>query len=374
MDDLLAEKKPVVLVFPFNLMAHYLRCLKYVETLEGKDVFFQSSSKYDHFVEMNGYSVFKAESFDESYVLNSFEKFHFKWLNLSDIERITHSIISIIKKFKPEFIIGDTHPCLKMACETTNTRYVSILNGYMTNYYALERGLPQKSRIRKSLLLLPSKLNSSITRFGEKIVFKFIHRHFNKIRRSLSLQVIDSFLEELEGDQTLICDDEFFYPQIHLPNNYSFIGPLIYQTNKNENLLINQLNPNNKNICISLGSSGNIGDWRFLNDDYFSDYKIIVTGKVPSLKQFKNVLTQEFINLEQILPLCSLLICHGGNGTIYLALKSNTPVICIPRHLEQEWNARRIEELGLGIFLKNNDSDKLVKTIQSIINKHHTLQ
>jgi UDP:flavonoid glycosyltransferase YjiC (YdhE family) len=45
---------------------------------------------------------------------------------------------------------------------------------------------------------------------------------------------------------------------------------------------------------------------------------------------------------------CDLVICHGGNGTIYQALQHGKPVIGIPTLADQKFNMRRVEALGLG--------------------------
>ena len=77
-----------------------------------------------------------------------------------------------------------------------------------------------------------------------------------------------------------------------------------------------------------------------------------------------NTLSKSFINHTAILDMIDIVICHGGNGTIYQALSHGIPVICITNNFEQEWNSQRIEELELGTLI-NDISD--VKEIRRVI-------
>ena len=46
-----------------------------------------------------------------------------------------------------------------------------------------------------------------------------------------------------------------------------------------------------------------------------------------------------------------LVICHGGNGTIYQALSKGVPVLGIPTFHDQDFNMQRVEDLGVGAAL-----------------------
>ncbi|MDQ3842876.1 MAG: hypothetical protein M3342_02510, partial [Bacteroidota bacterium] len=55
-----------------------------------------------------------------------------------------------------------------------------------------------------------------------------------------------------------------------------------------------------------------------------------------------------FVPADAILPLTDLVICHGGNGTLYQALAYGIPLLCKTSHVEQEWNVQALERKGLG--------------------------
>jgi len=56
----------------------------------------------------------------------------------------------------------------------------------------------------------------------------------------------------------------------------------------------------------------------------------------------------DFVEGNLVAPLCDVVVCHGGNGTIYQALQYGKPVIGMPSIPDQAFNMRRVEALGLG--------------------------
>lgn len=47
----------------------------------------------------------------------------------------------------------------------------------------------------------------------------------------------------------------------------------------------------------------------------------------------------------------SLVVCHGGSGTIYRALAAGPPVLAVPGHAEQALHAVALVQAGLGLAL-----------------------
>ena len=184
---------------------------------------------------------------------------------------------------------------------------------------------------------------------GEKFTFKQIHRPFHQLRIGLELNHLDNYLSETEGDLNYICDLPALFPQRQLPGNYTCIGPLVYQGLATE-LWIDQLGADKPIICVSMGSSG---DWKvlsFLNDPYYSKYTVVIAGYRGNLYTGSHILVKDFVNLQQLLAKASLMICHGGNGTLYLGILANVYMLCITNHFEQEWNVQALERNNHGEF------------------------
>jgi UDP:flavonoid glycosyltransferase YjiC (YdhE family) len=350
--------KPAVLFFPFDLLSHYSRCIQLAESIQNNfEIYFSSSKKYNDLIFNAGFKVFDCESFDPQIVLEDSRKFNFSWLNYENIKRVFQSQVKIIQKFKPFAVFSDTAPTLKMAAEFTNTKHVSLMNGYMSKYYALTRKISKDHMAAKFENDLPKNLFEKMINTGEQVTFHLIERSFNKLRRENNLPKCKMYLDELEGDFSLICDDAEMFPQKNLPQNYKIIGPLYYEGEDKEPEIEKFMQNDKSSILVNIGSSGDLKKFSFLNNDYFKDFNIVVTGEKNTGLTGKNVITRSFINNLAILDKIDLVLCHGGNGTIYQALAYGVPLICATSIFEQEWNAQRVEDLKFGVCIDNIESD-----------------
>ncbi len=82
-------------------------------------------------------------------------------------------------------------------------------------------------------------------------------------------------------------------------------------------------------------------------------YRIIVS-KGPRHSEFEladNMWGAEFLPQTKIIPMCDLVITHGGNNTTVEALHFGKPMVLLPLFWDQYDNAQRMDELGFGIRL-----------------------
>jgi len=320
-----------VLVFPMDLAAHYLRCIEYCNKLPKKhEILFAYSEKYCKFIKEAGYETFEVENFDSEEVSKAAKEFDFNWMYQTNLERILNSQVE---------------------------------------YYANTRPVSRKHPGYKYSKMLPSSIFNQIARGIEQLNMTQIHEPYRKIRKTLDLQTTDILLDELEGDYNLICDIPSIFPMKNPPNNFEYIGPLYYSKSNNEEEAIRFLDDHHPSILVSMGSSGEWVGITKLSDPVFKDYRIIITGESLELQGY-NVYSKPFLNHCAVLPHIDLVICHGGNGTIYQALAYGVPVICSPSNFEQEWNASQIQNKGLGIIIDEELSpSELRKDIDNWITK-----
>jgi UDP:flavonoid glycosyltransferase YjiC (YdhE family) len=342
--------KKKILIFPFNLLSHYLRCLELADrySKDEYEILFLHSDEYAGFVKVQNYNTFHCEQFHSAYAMECSGKFSFKWLNEKDIELIYLSQLSAINHLKPDLVIGDVAPCLKMAAESAGVKYVAVMNGYMTRFYSFTRKLSRTHKAYGFLRLLPPEVADKITGFAERQALMRVHRPFNKLRVRYKLKKVEDYLFEIEGDQNLICDLPELFPQENLPANYRFIPPLIYKNAMPEGEWLSRLDKNKPVICVCMGSTGNWEALRFLNHHQYADYTIITAGDSDKVLQGEHIIAREFINLNEVLEHSDLMICHGGNGTIYFGLTKGVFMLCLTSHFEQEWNVQALERLGYG--------------------------
>ncbi|MEV4888603.1 glycosyltransferase [Nonomuraea sp. NPDC055795] len=79
-----------------------------------------------------------------------------------------------------------------------------------------------------------------------------------------------------------------------------------------------------------------------------------IVSKGPLHEEIKladNMYGAEFLPQTKIIPLCDLVITHGGNNTTVEALHFGKPMILLPLFWDQYDNAQRVDELGYGVRL-----------------------
>jgi MGT family glycosyltransferase len=64
-----------------------------------------------------------------------------------------------------------------------------------------------------------------------------------------------------------------------------------------------------------------------------------------------NVEVHRVVPQVDVLATCSVFLCHAGMGGLMEAMQAGVPVVTVPQTVEQESNAARVEQLGLGVRL-----------------------
>ncbi|MDD2634582.1 MAG: glycosyltransferase [Bacteroidales bacterium] len=358
-----------ILVTPYNLLAHYLRSIELVKKINmDADIVFLKSGKYDNYVKSNGYKLTENTLNTYDTVIEKAESFDFSWINKKSVNQTVEALIDIIKNEKPDYIIGDTYLGLRIAAEHCKTPLISILNAYLTHYYNDLRPVPHTHKAISFKPKVSEKTWNKIVRTVEKMTLRKVHTPFRKIRQKLNLKQYNDLFDEFAGDHNIICDDPDIFPSTNLPNNYKYCGPLLYSCTKQNNKLLNFLKLHNskKTILISMGSTGNTSNVGDLSNSFWQNFNIICTGAIEE-KQTENIYYTDFINFDKVSHFIDLLICHGGNGTIYQAINSKIPTIAIPTIFEQEWNIYRFEKLSYcKVWYPEDNIKNLYKLIEEM--------
>lgn len=356
--------KPLVLVFPFDLLSHYLRCLEIAKKLSGAyDFRFVHSPKFNEYITEAGFGIFDCESFDPEKVMPLARKFDFSWLDPATIEIIYKNQIRVIEELQPAIVVGDTSPTLKMAAEKTGTPFITLMNGYMTKHYARVRKLSVNHPAHKMLQKFPGKVQSGIVAQAEKMALKAVHKPFRQLRMQEGLGKTADYFAELEGDLNLICDFEEMYPQKELPESFRFVGAIKTAVDATEDSKPLKISENRKTILVTMGSSGDWDKVDFLHADFFNRFNLILAGYKGQYYSNSKFNARSFINLDEIMPEVDLVICHGGNGTVNAAISHGVPVIGLPSHFEQEWNMQGVEEIGFGETMPAKPDMNAIKCI-----------
>jgi MGT family glycosyltransferase len=98
---------------------------------------------------------------------------------------------------------------------------------------------------------------------------------------------------------------------------------------------------------------------------------VVTTGPMiapEELDTSENVTAIDFVNHDEVLPRADLLVTHAGHGTVAAALANGVPMLCIPFGRDQNFNADRVETLGLGTVLDpDSPTDVLRRAVRDML-------
>src|SRR3989344_3691752 len=154
----------------------------------------------------------------------------------------------------------------------------------------------------------------------------------------------------------------YFQPKAtSFDKHYRFVGPIIYERGEGE-LQKAILQSKKPLIYISLGTIYN-DDYEFykqiINIFANAPYRVLISvGRYISIKSLGHIpvhiTVAPYFPQLKVLQQAALFISHGGANSINESLYYGVPLLLVPQIQEQRINAARVEELGAGIYFKED--------------------
>jgi len=262
----------------------------------------------------------------------------------------------VIREVRPDAVLGDLRPTLGISTELLQLPYITIIHGCLTKYYAAPHPPPETIPITR---WLGRRAAAWIVPRLQRLALRRMAAPFRRYRREHGLDGVASMLDVLESPVlNLIADVPEFAPTRHLPGHFRYVGPLTWNPPLGPPPWLKRLPERKRKVYVTLGSTGRgrgaiEAILRALGS---MDLEVMVVGDCVSVDP--GALAR--FHWAPLAPggllarHADLVICHGGNGTIYQALSAGRPVLCLPTFVEQEYHADRVVALGAGMKLTPN--------------------
>jgi zeaxanthin glucosyltransferase len=204
-----------------------------------------------------------------------------------------------------------------------------------------------------------------------------------------SLGVTAGSLAELAGPlndfcEVVACSDAISLGDRPASANFHYIGPSVFRlTDANKSGFPGDISGDKRIIYASMGSQvtsyGDAGR-RLLEKivnvmrckEMSGMHLVLAIGPEHEVEEFEsvpeNVTLMKWVCQTDILKVASLVITHGGLGTVKECIYYGVPMLVIPISRDQPSNARRVEACKLGIQLNINEvtESDLLSAIQSV--------
>ncbi|MEO1373923.1 MAG: nucleotide disphospho-sugar-binding domain-containing protein [Cyanobacteria bacterium J06635_10] len=294
-------------------------------------------------------------------VITDFNSNVFAAFTPSLIEECVKDEIKVIETFKPDAIIGDFRLTAAISSQITQIPYISVVNGYMTDYFN-----PVDVMISKEEQPLKHKAASIASKAIQSAQKRNLATNFRTVAQKYQLKNLVYLYDFLTGDLNLIADlPEFCYLE-NLPQNFRYIGALIWEgfnhTVPNYLKKINtKINSSKQLIYATTGNTGKEKLIQLVIDAFGNDnsYEVILTTGAfihpDALPNIYNIHVAKFLPGSQIIKQSQVVIHCGGNGTTYQDLSQGIPAVVIPFNNDQNINAWLIKKHKLGIPLSPSE-------------------
>ncbi|MEL4025330.1 macrolide family glycosyltransferase [Lysinibacillus endophyticus] len=221
-----------------------------------------------------------------------------------------------------------------------------------------------------------NKHTAKLMKRGMKEIFNMIFG-MPKINKKIQLlrshgYEVDNFVSLIENDNntnTIVYNTKDFQPMAEtFSEKFNFVGPSIEFTEK----MIPK--KNKKVVYISLGTVLNQNENFYLNCiQAFSNcsYEIIMSvGEQTNIASLGNLpdhfTVKNRVNQIEVLQRADVFVTHCGMNSVNESLYFGVPMILYPFHSEQQLVAKRVEELGAGVYLKGIEAKHFVSAVEEI--------
>ena len=352
-----------------NWLSHVSRPLCIARELRsrGHQITFACSGRFTYLIETEGFEIYPIFTKDPDMGLSKARLAGTAYDNHIVMKYIKDEI-ECIKKLNPDIVICDFRLTVKTSSEFCRKPYVSIINGYWTNYYSAVHTAPDSLRLVK---FLGKRVSCRFYPFIKHFLLKKAVHPFNRSRRILGLPPCFNIFDAMESDLlNLVPDLPDYAPLKDFPDSFTFIGPILWEPEIPTPEWLAKVNREQPVLYFTIGSTG----FNSLFDVALSEYAQTDTQVIMSIgdtaitrKIPPNFYVEPYVPGLRVLDVSDVVICHGGNGTIYQAFSKGVPVVGIPTMHDQWFNMERVETLGAGT--KVTGLEKNPKILINAINK-----
>jgi UDP:flavonoid glycosyltransferase YjiC (YdhE family) len=370
-----------ILCIPYShALSHISRPLLVVRELRkrGHEIVFAGESPKVSFIEKEGFHVIPLHEPNPDVLLGNIRKRRLRFVNGAEVEKMVDADLALFKEVNPDMVLTDGRFSAPLSTGIARIRHVAIVNASSTPYRAVPyvpffEWMPSSIFGRRRLRAILDTVNLRL----EMAIFDNMLNIFKKMTKKYKLEKIVTATACLTGkDMTLLPDIPEYFPSRDLPENYHYIGPLTWHGNIPLPSWWPPENIHRPLVYITMGTTGLSDFFRKVYDLVrASGISAIITsgGQAVGLETIGGIIyVEDFINGDAVMEACDVVVCHGGNGTIYQALRHGRPIIGIPTLADQQYNMRRVQALGVGKTLRWKEFSRNPSTLMEYINQMYT--
>ena len=257
--------------------------------------------------------------------------------------------IALIEKYKPDAVVGIFRFTLKAAAQMVGVPFYAMSCGCL---------LPEAE---EPLGFFPDDEGAGRQQENIDYFFRYAGTRLERVFRKLGFtDTIADGRRMLIGEKTFLWDFPEFMPIKKKPD-LIYSGPVEWFDWPYDEIDYTALDSSPEPLAVVSFGTCNSSKYilqRVTENLLFLGYRVVVSagGQVEFPMRFTNCQGIQIVNmapLEELFFRASLLVTHGGQLTIFSAIRAKIPVLVMPFQPEQAHNAICLERIGCGARLVN---------------------
>ena len=270
-----------------------------------------------------------------------------EWFRKTDaIEKTMKDEIDLFKRCRPDRIIGVFRFTARASAKIAGIPYDSFICGCM---------LPESNDV------LGFSNGEEGSAFQKAILdgfYRYGAARLSAVLKSFGLDPVDDMRTMLHGEHTFLWDfPEFFTLPRH--NGIAYAGPVSWGGWPYDDIDQRPIAKTSRPLAIvSFGTCLKDASVIKRITDLLSRagyFVVLAAGGrkdiLDAVQPSPSIMLCRFAPLEKLLPRASLLVTHGGQMTIFEALRHGVPIAVMPFQPEQAHNGVCLERIGCGVRL-----------------------
>lgn len=338
--------------------AHVTRPIVLAKALyPGKyDIFFGAGKNSQPLVESEGLKYENINTIPSSVFLERVNKGQQCWTT-DELDSYVKDDMRLFEKLKPDLVVTDGRVSVPISADLSNIPSVFLLNANWSAYTTQSFPLPDLPIFS----LLGHNMSRILFKIMKPLAQKAYARSYNAVRKSYGLKpakdiryVTDSF--EVCQYWNVYVDIPTLAPTSKLPDNFFYIGPVMWSPSVPLPEWWNEL-PNDKPcIYMTMGSSGDTSCLDVLLDVLRNMSVSVIFASAGRFKQESlpdNIHMTDYIPGFKACERADVVLCNGGKETTYQALSCGKPVLGISSNVDQYSTMESIEAQKAGKLIRS---------------------
>ena len=262
--------------------------------------------------------------------------------------------LGLIEKIQPDVVIGDLRLSLAISARVAKIHYINITNAYWRPEFCPIPPLP----CLRPFAYVPHQWVEPVYRRLIPSIFASHARPFNQLRRQYGLLELGDDVRKIytNGDTVLYADVPEMYPDLPMPENHHFLGPLLWAPPVPEPPWWGEVPDDKPIIYVVAGTSGSAQAFQKVLD-YMSNLPVTVIAALGHKQAgvTGNLFHAPWLDGLKSAQRADLMICNGGVMGCHQAAVAGIPVLGICANMDQFLNMRAAELFGIGRSLRQDE-------------------